>query len=76
MDAFFHKCCRAKAIVGASVEADQLSTREAIDLITSGTIDVSKLATHRLAFEQVEAAYEMHRTCGDDCLKIIIEMPE
>jgi threonine dehydrogenase-like Zn-dependent dehydrogenase len=47
-----------------------------MELIASGAIDVSKLTTHRFPFQEVMEAYEMHRTCGDNCLKILIEMPE
>jgi L-iditol 2-dehydrogenase len=75
-DNLFHKCCHAHTIVGASVEANQTSTRIALDFITSGQIDVSQLITHRLPFADVIDAYELHRTRGDGCLKIVIEMPE
>jgi L-iditol 2-dehydrogenase len=75
-DNLFHKCCHAHTIVGASVEANQLSTRIALDFITSGQIDVSQLITHRVPFADVIDAYELHRTRGDNCLKIVIEMPE
>jgi threonine dehydrogenase-like Zn-dependent dehydrogenase len=72
----FHKCCRAHTIVGATVEANQVSTRIALDLIASRRIDVSPLLTHRFRFADVMDAYEMHRTRGDRCVKIVIEMPE
>ena len=72
----FHKCCRAHTIVGATVEANQVSTRIALDLIASRRIDVSSLVTHRFAFSDVFDAYELHRTRGDRCVKIVIEMPE
>jgi L-iditol 2-dehydrogenase len=72
----FHKCCRAQTIVGATVEADQASTRKAIELIANGRIDVSQIITHRLPFADVIEAYELHRTRGERCLKIVIEMPE
>jgi len=72
---FFHKCCRAKAIVGATVEPNQASTRKAVDLVASGAIDVGGLTTHRFPFERVMEAYELHRTHGEGCLKIVIEMP-
>jgi threonine dehydrogenase-like Zn-dependent dehydrogenase len=75
-DKFFHKCCRAQTIVGASVEPNQASTRTALDLIAGGKIDVSQLITHRFPFERVMEAYEMHRTRCDECVKIVIEMPE
>jgi L-iditol 2-dehydrogenase len=75
-DVLFHKCCRAQTIVGATVEPNQASTRTAIDLIATRRIDVSKLITHRIPFANVVDAYELHRTRGDGCLKIVIEMPE
>jgi threonine dehydrogenase-like Zn-dependent dehydrogenase len=75
-DLLFHKCCRVQAIVGATVEPNQQSTRIALDLIASGRIDVSSLITHRFPFADVLDAYELHRTRGDKCVKIVIEMPE
>jgi L-iditol 2-dehydrogenase len=75
-DVLFHKCCRAHTIVGATVEPNQASTRKAIDLIATRQIDVSQLITHHLPFADVIEAYELHRTRGDRCLKIVIEMPE
>jgi L-iditol 2-dehydrogenase len=75
-DVLFHKCCRAQTIVGATVEPNQASTRTAIDLIATRRIDVSQLITHRVPFADVVDAYELHRTRGDRCLKIVIEMPE
>jgi L-iditol 2-dehydrogenase len=75
-DNLFHKCCHAHTVVGSSVEANQLSTRIALDFITSGQIDVGQLITHRVPFAEVIDAYELHRTRGDGCLKIVIEMPE
>jgi threonine dehydrogenase-like Zn-dependent dehydrogenase len=75
-DNLFHKCCHAHTIVGSSVEANQISTRIALDFITSGQIDVGQLITHRVQFADVIDAYELHRTRADGCLKIVIEMPE
>ena len=75
-DTLFHKCCRAQTVVGASVEANQASTRMAISLIASGQIDVSRIITHRVLFADVMDAYELHRNRGDRCIKIVIEMPD
>jgi threonine dehydrogenase-like Zn-dependent dehydrogenase len=72
----FHKCCRARTIVGATVERNQASTRIALDLVASGQIDVRPLLTHHLPFTEVREAYELHRTRGDGCLKIVVEMPD
>lgn len=75
-DRLFHKCCRVQTIVGATVEPNQASTRKAVDLIASGQIDVSQLITHRVPFADVVDAYELHRTRGEGCVKIVVEMPE
>ena len=75
-DLLFHSCVRAQAVVGATVEPNQPSTRMAVDLIANGRIDVSPLITHRFPFADVLDAYELHRTRGDKCVKIVIEMPE
>jgi threonine dehydrogenase-like Zn-dependent dehydrogenase len=75
-DRLFHKCCRAQTIVGATVEPNQASTRKAVELITRGRIDVSRVITHRFPFAHIVDAYELHRTHGDGCVKIVIEMPE
>lgn len=72
----FHKCCHAHTIVGATVEPNQQSTRIAIDLVASGKIDVSRLISHRIPFANVIDAYEQHRSRGDECVKILVEMPE
>jgi threonine dehydrogenase-like Zn-dependent dehydrogenase len=75
-DLLFHKCCRVQTIVGATVEPNQQSTRTALDLIASGRIEVGALITHRFPFADVLDAYELHRTRGDKCVKIVVEMPE
>lgn len=72
---FFHQCCRATTIVGATEERDQLCTRMAIDLIAQDSSLANSLITHRLKFDQAREAYEMHRTRADGALKIVIEMP-
>lgn len=72
---FFYRCCRATTIVGATQEQNQTSSRTAIDLIDQDSSLAEMLITHRLPFDDVLQAYEMHRTRTDGCLKIVIEMP-
>ena len=66
----------SQRIVGATVEPNQQSTRVALDLVAGGRIDVAPLITHRFPFADVLSAYELHRTRGDRCVKIVVEMPE
>ncbi|MBX3420899.1 MAG: zinc-binding dehydrogenase [Pirellulaceae bacterium] len=72
---FFHKCCQATTIVGATEEDNQASSRQAIELINQDSSLAELLITHRLSFDDVLTAYDMHRTRADHCLKIVIEMP-
>ncbi|MDG2382325.1 MAG: zinc-binding dehydrogenase [Pirellulaceae bacterium] len=71
---FFHKCCKATTIVGATCETNQTSTRIALDVIASGEIDVTPILTHQIPFREVFDAYELHRTREDQAVKILVDM--
>ena len=73
---YFHKCCRAIAIVGAQSEPNQMSTRVALDVIGRGEIDVAPIITHRFPFRDVMDAYELQRTRGDGAVKILVELDQ
>ncbi|HLV33587.1 MAG TPA: zinc-binding dehydrogenase [Spirillospora sp.] len=72
----FGKCLRIQGIVGAHHEPNYTSTRQALDMIASGEIDVSPLLTHSFPFERVMEAYELQHTRDEGAIKIVIEMPE
>lgn len=74
-DRLFRKYARIKAIAGAQTDAGQAATRQALDLIASGEIDVAPILTHRFPFEQVLEAYELQRTRDEGAIKIVVEMP-
>lgn len=74
-DGWYHKCCRATTIVGASNEPGLASMQRAVELVASGKANAADLITHRVAFADVIEAYETHRTRADGCVKIVIEMP-
>lgn len=44
----------------------------AVDLISSGKIDVKRLITNRFRFEQAEEAFEMFREGREDVIKVMI----
>lgn len=44
----------------------------AVDLVASGKVDPSKLITHRFAFDESEAAFEVVKKGGEDVLKVLI----
>lgn len=74
-DRLYHKCCRATTIVGASNEPGLDSMHEAVKLVAEGDAPAAALITHRVTFDQVIEAYEMHRTRADGAVKIVISMP-
>ena len=74
-DVWYHKCCRATTIVGASNEPHLTSMRMAIDLVARGEADAKSLITHHVPFSDTINAYEQHRTRADGAVKIVIEMP-
>jgi D-xylulose reductase len=45
----------------------------AVDLISSGKIDVKRLITNRYKFEQAEDAFELVRQGKESVIKVIIE---
>ena len=71
---YFMKCLTARAVVGASREAGQASTHQALDLITSGKIDVKPMITHTFPFKDVLQAYELHHMQDEGAVKIIVDM--
>lgn len=70
----FLKNLHAKACVAASREPDHVSTRQALELIASGEVDVHPVITHRFPFDRVLEAYELQRSRRDGAVKIIIDM--
>lgn len=74
-DVFFHKCLQAQAIVGSLRDPGLVSTRMALDMISSGEIDVAPILTHRFPFEQVLEAYDLQHTRDESAIKIVIDMP-
>ena len=72
---FFMKCLTAKAIVHASREQDQRSTKIALSYIENGIVDVKPILTHRFPFNRVSEAYNLAHTREDGAVKIIVDMP-
>lgn len=52
--------------------ASDSDTKQALDLITSGKVDVKKLITHRYPLSESQKAFE-HAHTGQDAMKIIIQ---
>jgi L-iditol 2-dehydrogenase len=52
--------------------ASDNDTRDALDLISSGSVDVKSLITHKYSLAESQKAFE-HAKTGDNAMKIIIE---
>ena len=75
-DRFFKKNLLAQTVVDAMNEANQSSSRLALEWIAAGIADPAPMLTHHFPFDQVLDAYELQRTRDEGALKIVIDMPE
>lgn len=71
---FFWKTLTAKAIVHAARDPDHACTRQALEWIRTGKVDVARLITHTFKFEDVMGAYELHHLQDEGAVKIVIDM--
>lgn len=72
---FFSKYCRAVSISGTASEPGLASTKQALDMITCGEINVEPLITHTFPFTKVMDAYNMAHQRSDNCIKILVQLP-
>ncbi|MGY8790561.1 MAG: hypothetical protein ACKVKR_09840, partial [Pseudomonadales bacterium] len=72
----FNKCLENKSVVHCYREKGHTSTIQAMELISSGFLDVSPVMTHRYPFEQVMEAYELQKTGLDGAVKILIDLSD
>jgi len=71
---FFRKRLRAASTYGAQDEVDAVSFREALELISSGAIDVAPLLSHVFPVELIDEAMHLaHEPHADDALKVSID---
>ena len=52
--------------------ASDMDTKNALELISSGSVDVKSLITHKYSLDDSQKAFE-HAKTGDNAMKIIIE---
>lgn len=65
-------CTRALNIKG-SIRYTAGCYQQAVDLIASGKIDVSRLITNRFKFEEADKAFELVRQGKESVIKVVIE---
>ncbi len=71
---FFWKTLTVKGMVGTINDPGHASTRQALEYINSGAVDVGRMITHTFKFEDVLEAYELHRLQDEGAVKIVIDM--
>ena len=69
---FCRKCYSKEITITTTYAASDLDTKNALELITSGKIDVKSLITHKYSLEDSQKAFE-HAKTGDNAMKIIIQ---
>ena len=71
---FFSKYAHTISNSGTAREPGHKSTKQALQMIAAGEIDVESLITHSFPFDRVMDAYEMAYKRSDDCIKILVEV--
>ncbi len=72
-DAFW-KTLTLRGMVGTINDPGHACTRQALDYINSGAVDVGRMITHSFKFADVFEAYELHRIQDEGAVKIVIDM--
>ena len=71
---FFWKSVTLQSNVGTINDPGHASTRQALDYINSGAVDVGRMITHSFKFADVFEAYELHRLQDEGAVKIVVDM--
>lgn len=72
--AFFRKFCNTTAQSDTAREPGHTSTRQALEMIGGGQIDVTPMLTHRFPFARLMDAYTLARTMEDGVIKTVVEL--
>lgn len=65
---------RRKEITLINVRRQRYSVQEALDLMASGKVDVSPMATHRYSFRETKKAFDLVDAYQDGVMKAIIQL--
>jgi L-iditol 2-dehydrogenase len=72
---FFRAYCTTLSSGASSTAPNKSHTREALEHIATGQVDVTPMLTHRFSLEEVETAYHLAEQRADGIIKAVIEMP-
>ena len=71
---FFWKSLTARSNVGTINDPNHASTRQALDYINTGAVDVGHMITHTFKFADVFEAYDLHSLQDEGAVKIVVDM--
>lgn len=64
---------RHKEVIIKNVRRQNGAVEETLDLLESGTVDVSKMPTHRFSFADTKKAFDLVAAYGDGVMKAMID---
>jgi len=64
---------RHKEVTVINVRRQNGAVEETLELLENGTVDVSKMPTHRFAFEDSKKAFDLVASYGDGVMKAMID---
>ena len=72
--AMYTKIPRINVANSAAAGENINSIRECVSLMEQGRLDLSHLVTHRMAFDDVQAAHDMYSDKTDNVIKVVMEV--
>jgi len=72
---WYRMCLNTISVVGADQDPGKRCFFQALELISSGEVQVAPMITHTFSFEEVEKAYEIAHTREDGAGKVFVKMP-
>ena len=70
----FWKTLTLRSMVGTIRDPGHGCTRQALEYINAGAVDVGRMITHSFKFADVFEAYELHRMQDEGAVKIVVDM--
>jgi L-iditol 2-dehydrogenase len=65
---------RHKEVTITNVRRQNGAVEEALEMLEKGTVDVSKMPTHRFSFEESKKAFDLVASYGDGVMKAMIDL--
>ncbi|MCP4755508.1 MAG: zinc-binding dehydrogenase [Proteobacteria bacterium] len=73
---WYWRCATSISCIRAGEDPGRQCFLQALELISSGEVDVEPMITHTFAFEEVDKAYQLAQTREDGAGKVLVKMPD